>query len=114
MESDRADDRRRAEADDRRRAGVDALRGDRWREDDSYQFERGPRDRSPDDRRFGGRQAVPDNPPPTRDAYPVAERTADPNQVISPYEPYNVIDVEGFRTGQLARDPSNQKIFRIP
>ena len=46
--------------------------------------------------------------------YPAAERTANSNQVISPYEPYNVIDVEGFKTGQLARDPSNQKIFRIP
>jgi hypothetical protein len=46
--------------------------------------------------------------------YPTAERTANPNQVISPYEPYNVIDVEGFKSGQLARDPSNQKIFRVP
>jgi len=52
--------------------------------------------------------------PPTRDQYPVAERTANPNHVISPYAPYNVINVEGFRTGQLAKDPSNQKIFRIP
>jgi hypothetical protein len=47
-------------------------------------------------------------------AYPAATRTANPNQVLSPYEPYNLIDVEGFQSGQLARDPSNQKIFRIP
>lgn len=53
-------------------------------------------------------------PPPTRDSYPTAERTDNPNRVISPYAPYNVIDVEGFRSGQLAKDPSNQKIFRIP
>lgn len=53
-------------------------------------------------------------PPPTRDTYPTAERTANPNQVISPYKPYNVIDVEGFRSGQLAKDPSNGKIFRVP
>jgi hypothetical protein len=46
--------------------------------------------------------------------YPLARRTANPNQVISPYEPYNVIDVEGFTSGQLARDPSNKKIFRVP
>jgi hypothetical protein len=46
--------------------------------------------------------------------YPVAERTTNPSQVRSPYEPYNVIDVEGFTSGQLARDPSNQKIFRVP
>jgi hypothetical protein len=54
-------------------------------------------------------------PQPTRPGeYPTAQRTANPNQVISPYEPYNIIDVEGFRSGQLARDPSNQKIFRVP
>lgn len=57
-------------------------------------------------------QPVPTQP--TRDQYPVAERTANPNHVISPYAPYNVINVEGFRSGQLAKDPSNQKIFRIP
>lgn len=56
----------------------------------------------------------PTDVPPTRDDYPVAERTANPNHVISPYAPYNVINVEGFRSGQLARDPSNQKVFRIP
>jgi|AntRauTorckE6833_2_1112554.scaffolds.fasta_scaffold109998_1 hypothetical protein len=52
--------------------------------------------------------------PAPRQEYPVAERTDNPRQVISPYEPYNVIDVEGFRSGQLAKDPSNGKIFRIP
>jgi len=46
--------------------------------------------------------------------YPTAQRTANPDQVLSPYEPFNVIDVAGFKSGQLARDPSNQKIFRIP
>jgi hypothetical protein len=46
--------------------------------------------------------------------YPTAQRTAKANQVISPYEPYNIIDVEGFASGQLARDPSNKKIFRVP
>ncbi len=46
--------------------------------------------------------------------YPMAERTANPNQVISPYAPFNVIDVTGFNSGQLARDPTNNKIFRIP
>jgi len=64
----------------------------------------------------------PDNPQPRPEpqaptatgGYPTAERTANPNEVLSPYEPYNVIDVAGFKSGQLARDPSNQKIFRIP
>jgi hypothetical protein len=49
-----------------------------------------------------------------RQDYPVAKRTANPNEVISPFAPYNVIDVEGFKSGQLAKDPSNKKIFRIP
>lgn len=62
-----------------------------------------------DDRGYGGNA-----PPASRDSYPYAERTSNPNQVLSPYAPYNVIDVTGFRSGQLARDPSNQKIFRIP
>ena len=60
---------------------------------------------------------APDAPPAApapRPSYPEAKRTANPNQVISPYAPYNVIDVEGFKSGQLAKDPSNQKIFRVP
>ena len=46
--------------------------------------------------------------------YPVAERTEIRNRVLSPYPPYNVIDVSGFRSGDKARDPSNQKIFIVP
>jgi hypothetical protein len=46
--------------------------------------------------------------------YPWARLTGKPNQVISPYEPYHTIDVSGFSAGQLARDPSNRKIFRVP
>lgn len=60
------------------------------------------------------------NPPPPSNGssssggYPVARRTSNPNQVISPYPPYNVIDITGFKSGDLARDPGNRKIFRIP
>lgn len=57
---------------------------------------------------------APPPPPTATGGYPTAQRTANPDQVLSPYEPYNVIDVAGFKSGQLARDPSNQKIFRIP
>lgn len=49
-----------------------------------------------------------------RQDYPVAERTEKPGMVLSPYAPYNVIDVEGFKSGDLAKDPSNGKIFRVP
>lgn len=59
-------------------------------------------------------QPAPQPPPTATGNYPTAQRTANPDQVLSPYEPYNVIDVAGFKSGQLARDPSNQKIFRVP
>lgn len=52
-------------------------------------------------------------PAPTAD-YPYAEKTSTPGLVISPYAPYNVMDVKGLRTGQLALDPSCQKKFRVP
>lgn len=46
--------------------------------------------------------------------YPVARRSNDPGQVFSPYAPNQRIDVTGFRSGQLAKDPRNGKIFRVP
>ena len=71
-----------------------------------------------DSLRHGSNQPPPGygNPPPTprTSDYPLARRTSTPNQVISPYPPYNVIDVRDFRSGDLARDPGNQKIFRVP
>lgn len=65
---------------------------------------------------------VPPPPPPTttpgtppRTTYPMAERTSNPNHVLSPYGPdHNVIDVSEFKSGDLAKDPSNGKIFRVP
>jgi len=78
-----------------------------------------PHDPRQDTRVPYGRQQPPEVRPPVdivppRDQYPIAQRTDNPNRVLSPYSPYNVIDVEGFRPGQLAKDPSNGKIFRIP
>ena len=56
-----------------------------------------------------------EQPAPTRPGeYPTARPTANPDEVISPYEPYDLINVEGFHSGQLARDPRNKKIFRVP
>jgi hypothetical protein len=63
---------------------------------------------------------TPQPPPPVTTppgTYPLAKPTDNPDQVISPYEPYNVIDISGpprLTSGQLARDPSNKKIFRVP
>ncbi len=60
-------------------------------------------------------EPTPEPPPPTATGgYPTGRPTTNPNEVISPYEPFNVIDVTGFTSGQLVRDPSNKKIFRVP
>lgn len=79
-----------------------------------YGDEQVPRTPNPDYNPPYGEERPPVDRVPRRDEYPVAERTDNPNRVISPYKPYNVIDVEGFRSGQLAKDPSNGKIFRVP
>jgi len=54
--------------------------------------------------------------PPTQKSqeYPVAQRTDNPDEVLSPFVPHHRINVAGFKSGQLARDPKNNKIFRIP
>lgn len=76
----------------------------------------------------GGDQPAPPAPRKKTSNYPLATPIAGTrDQVVSPYKPHNVIDVKGFRSGQLARDPStapvgpdgkpdiNQaKIFEIP
>jgi hypothetical protein len=62
-------------------------------------------------------QPDPEPPVTTPGTYPTATATDNPMQVISPYPPYNVIDLSDLpkpTSGQLARDPSNQKIFRVP
>lgn len=46
--------------------------------------------------------------------YPYAEATSTPGEVLSPYAPYNVMDVRGLRSGSKAKDPSCGKIFRVP
>ena len=46
--------------------------------------------------------------------YPVGTETSNPNFVKSPYSPYNVIDVSGFNSGELAIDPTTNQVFRIP
>jgi hypothetical protein len=53
-------------------------------------------------------------PPMSTSDYPYAEKTRTPGEVISPYAPYNVMDVRGLRPGSLALDPSSKKKFRVP
>jgi len=43
---------------------------------------------------------------------PVGRATPDgkKNMVISPYKPYNLIDVSGYRSGDIVGDPSTAKL----
>lgn len=57
------------------------------------------------------------NPPaaPSRPGeFPTARPTDKADEVVSPYEPYNIINVEGYKSGELVRDPHNKQIFRVP
>ncbi len=53
-------------------------------------------------------------PQPAAPKYPAATRSSDPDVVVSPYKPYNKVRVTGFKPGQLAKDPTTDKIFVIP
>lgn len=92
--------------------GVAALQENQRRQ--SYaRNDDGLRGNGPDDRdwRDESRLVAPrvDSP-----EYPTAQRTSNPDEVLSPYPPHHRINVEGFAPGQLARDPKTGKIFRIP
>lgn len=54
------------------------------------------------------------DPEPAGPDYPVARRTNNPDEVESPYPPHHRINVGGFRSGQLAKDPKTGKIFQVP
>ena len=64
--------------------------------------------------RFGNPKPQQNLGSPSGSDYPYAETTSTRGEVLSPYTPYNVIDVRGLRSGSLAKDPSCGKIFRIP
>ena len=46
--------------------------------------------------------------------YPVARSGARAGHVISPYPPYNIIDVTGMPSGSLVLDPSTNQRFLLP
>lgn len=71
--------------------------------DDQQVYEPAPRERAP---RM-------EDPEPEND-YPTAQRSEVSGQVISPYPPHRKIDVTGFSSGQLAKDPTSGEIFRVP
>lgn len=49
-----------------------------------------------------------------RDRYPIGRRTSRAGFVISPYHPYNRIDVRGIPRGAQVEDPSTGKVFINP
>ncbi|MEM7397148.1 MAG: glycine zipper 2TM domain-containing protein [Verrucomicrobiota bacterium] len=51
-------------------------------------------------------------PPPQE--YPTAYPTQTPGHVQSPHAPNNVIDVKGYRRGEVVLDPTTNRPFRIP
>jgi hypothetical protein len=46
--------------------------------------------------------------------YPTARPAEQANRVFSPYPPHNLINTEGFHRGDLAIDPTTNKVFRVP
>lgn len=50
----------------------------------------------------------------TASRYPVATRTTRDGFVRSPYEPYELINVKGFPSGNLVKDPKTGQVFRVP
>jgi len=42
------------------------------------------------------------------------KRTSKEGRVISPYAPYQELDVTGLSSGSLALDPTTQKVFEVP
>jgi hypothetical protein len=44
----------------------------------------------------------------------VGKKGSKPGRVVSPYAPFNELDVTGLPTGSLALDPTTQKVFEVP
>jgi hypothetical protein len=44
----------------------------------------------------------------------VGKKTSTPGRVVSPYPPYQELDVTGLSSGSLALDPTTDKVFQIP
>lgn len=42
------------------------------------------------------------------------KRASKPGRVISPYPPYQELDITGLNSGSLALDPTTQKVFEVP
>jgi hypothetical protein len=51
---------------------------------------------------------------PSSNSFMVGKKTSKPGRVMSPYAPYNELDITGLPSGSLALDPTTQKVFQVP
>ncbi len=53
--------------------------------------------------------------PATDGSFPTGTRSkTNPGSVVSPYSPFNELDVSGLPSGSLAIDPTTKKVFKVP
>ena len=45
---------------------------------------------------------------------PAGKKGSKAGRVISPYPPYNELDISGLDSGSTALDPTTNKVFRVP
>ena len=53
-------------------------------------------------------------PAPVSPGLPTATVTNQPGIVVSPFPPYNKVNVTGFKSGTKAKDPYTKQIFMVP
>ncbi len=66
-----------------------------------------------------GQNVIPASPPVAQTRIPTATLTNVPGIVVSPFAPYNKVNVTGFKSGSKARDPytktqAHKGIFLVP
>lgn len=91
------------------RDGGGSRGGDSYGSNDGGSYTESPAPRNPPSNSGSGSGSGPG-----KKDYPTATKTANPGRVLSPYPPYNVINVEEIKSGKLAKDPSTGEIFRVP
>ena len=47
-------------------------------------------------------------------SFMIGKKTSKPGRVVSPYAPYNELDITGLPSGSLALDPTTQRVFQVP
>ncbi len=63
---------------------------------------------------FDFRERLDSEPATDGSSFPTARPGSRPGRVISPFPPFNEVDVTGLDSGSLALDPTTQKVFKVP